>query len=225
MFEGMTIYLVPAQRGCYELYSEPPDKDAHDAPPVGRVRRWMHAANQQWQVLVAQAREGGAIGWFARWRDRIVSTLAESIAEQRTLWALRGQQSAMVHMPAPLSADEARSLLMTNMANARRHHLLWLIVDTVIFVVSGVLALVPGPNLIAYYFAFRSVGHLQSWRGARQGADVISWSFAHDPALTELAELVDVPRTARASRVEAIAERLNLRHLAAFFDRVAVPSA
>ncbi len=83
----------------------------------------------------------------------------------------------------------------------------------------------PGPNLIAYYFAFRVVGHLQSWRGARQAMERIAWSFTPDPGLAELASLVDQPREARAPRVEAIAERLNLPHLVAFFDRVAVPSA
>ena len=39
----------------------------------------------------------------------------------------------------------------------------------VLLIVSGVLALVPGPNVLAYYFAFRVVGHWLSMRGARQG--------------------------------------------------------
>ena len=33
---------------------------------------------------------------------------------------------------------------------------------------SGLLFLVPGPNVIAYYFAFRMVGHYFSLRGARK---------------------------------------------------------
>lgn len=220
----MMVYLVPARRGRYELYSEAPEPEEAAPPPDGRVRRWLHTANERWHALVAQARRGDGSGWFSQTRDRIVCALAESIAEQRTLWALRGQRRATLHMPLALDAADARTLLMSDLADARRHHLRWLIVDTIIFTVSGVLALVPGPNLLAYYFAFRCVGHLQSWRGARQGVDVITWTFVHDAELTELLELVDVPRTARASRVLAIAERLHLRHLADFFDRVAVPS-
>ncbi len=224
----MTIYLVPARRGRYELYSEAPEIDetaAAQPPPEGRLRRWMQRANEQWHHLVTQARQGRGRGRFARWRDRFVCALAESIAEQRTLWALRGETTTTVQMPATLEVDQARALLMTNLADARRHHLRWLIVDTIIFAVSGVLALVPGPNLLAYYFAFRCIGHLQSWRGARQGMDAIAFTFVHDHDLTALTALVDVPRTMRAPQVEAIAERLNLRHLADFFDRVAVPSA
>lgn len=220
----MTIYLVPARSGRYELYSEAPELEESSAPPEGRFRRWLHRANEQWAVLVAQAREGRAVGWFARLRDRVIGALAESIAEQRTLWALRSATAVLVLTPSAVSREDARKFLQADLAHARRHHLRWLIVDSVIFVVSGVLALVPGPNLIAYYFAFRCVGHLQSWRGARQGMDGVTWTFEVDAALTELRALVDVPRSDRAPRVHAIAERLNLRHLAAFFDRVAVPS-
>lgn len=224
----MTIYLVPARRGRYELYSEAPDAEAEGAaepPATGWFRRWLQQANERWHALVVQARQGRGTGWFARWRDRVVSALAESIAEQRTLWALRHEAATTVQMPATLNPAEARALLMANLADARRHHLRWLIVDTIVFIVSGVLALVPGPNLLAYYFAFRCVGHLQSWRGARQGMDAVAWTFVADENLTALTALVDVPRLTRAPQVEAIAERLNLRHLADFFDRVAVPSA
>lgn len=220
----MRIYLVPAHRGRFEVYSEPVEGDEETPPPEGRFRRWLHAGNQQWHALVTQARQGGGTSLWARTRDRIICLLAESIAEQRTLWALRREVAAEVHMPSFLSATDARARLMADLAKARTHHLRWLVVDSLLFVGSGVLALVPGPNLIAYYFAFRCVGHLQSWRGARQGSDVIQWTFVPDPALSELSQLVDLPRQARAARVEAIAERLNLPHLADFFDRVAVPS-
>src|SRR5436190_1733744 len=79
----------------------------------------------------------------------------------------------------------------------------------------------PGPNVIAYYLAFRVVGHFNSWRGARHGTARTAWSLHLDANLGELASLVDQPRELRASRVEAIAARLNLRRLSAFFDRVA----
>jgi hypothetical protein len=100
----------------------------------------------------------------------------------------------------------------------------WLIVDLLLLTISGILAIVPGPNLLAYYFMFRVFGHLRSWRGARHGTEAVVWSFEADASLTELGSLVDVPRDARAPRVAAIAERLNLPHLSVFFDRVAVPS-
>lgn len=220
----MTVYLVPGGRCRYELYSEAPEVEVVETEPQGRIRRWVQRAGEEWRELVARAQHGGSDTWFGRWRDRIVCTLAESIAEQRTLWALRGVDAAAVFMPSSLTADEARASLMATFLHARRYHLRWLAIDGLIFVATGVLAIVPGPNVLAYYFLFRVVGHLQSWRGARQGMDRIAWTFTPDAALAELASLVDQPREARARRVEAIAERLNLPHLAAFFDRIALPS-
>jgi hypothetical protein len=100
----------------------------------------------------------------------------------------------------------------------------WLLIDLVLFVASAPFALVPGPNILAYYLAFRLVGHIQSWRGARQGMERVTWSFEPDAGLAELQRLVDVPRAERAPRVEAIAAELKLPRLSAFFDRVAIPS-
>ena len=85
-------------------------------------------------------------------------------------------------------------------------------------------ALIPGPNLLAYYLAFRVIGHIQSWRGARHAMERTRWTLESDDHLAELAALVEQPREVRASRVAAIAEQLNLSRLSAFFDRVAVRS-
>ena len=218
------IFLVPAGRDRFELYSETPEEPGpapahHD----GRLRRLIHAAVEQWHQLVDAARRGTSGGRFSRWRDRVICRLAESIAEQRTLWSLRDRTATTIRHPATLDRERARTALRQILADARRHHLRWLIVDLVLFVASGILFFVPGPNLIAYYIAFRLFGHLQSWRGARQSMDVIQWAFEPDEGLAELASLVDVPRDARAPKVEAIAARLNLPRLSAFFDRVAVP--
>jgi len=217
-----TVFLVPAGRDWFELYSEPPEETsaapAHDA---GRVRRWMHAANLRWHGLVDHARRGESDGAIGRWRDAMICRLAESIAEQRTLWAMRRQPAAVLEYPSTIDEARARRVLDRALASARLHHGRWLIVDLLLFIASGVLFFVPGPNVVAYYLAFRVAGHFNSWRGARYGLAETAWSLHSDADLGELASLVDEPREARAPRVEAIAERLNLRRLSAFFDRVA----
>lgn len=225
MTDPITVFLVPAGHDRFELYSEAPD-DSPAAPAQHdrAFRKWAHRASVRWHALVEAARHGSPVGRLARWRDRIVSRLAETIAEQRTLWALRDQSSAVLHCPSSLESGRPRAILHAVLAHARRHHLRWLIIDLILFVASGILFFVPGPNLVAYYIAFRLVGHLQSWRGARQAIERVTWAFEPDSGLAELASLVDVPRAARAPRVAAIAARLNLPRLSAFFDRVAVPS-
>jgi hypothetical protein len=222
----MTVYLVPAGRDRYELYSEAPD-ELPEAPAdhEGVLRRWAHKSSVKWHELVDTARRGGALSRFGHWRDTVICRLAETIAEQRTLWALRLQTSARLDYPSRLDQATARAILDRYLAHSRQHHLRWLVLDSILFVLSGILFFVPGPNLVAYYFLFRLIGHLQSWRGARQAMERITWGMEPDQGLEELASLVDIPRAARASRVAAIAERLNLPRLSAFFDRVAVPTS
>lgn len=228
----LVVYLVPAAQGRFELYSEAPDgPDGADEPTdgatgrPGRFRRAVLAASAQWHDWVERARQGGDHGRIARWRDRIVRALAESIAEQRTLWALRNRLSVEARYPSALDDARAKHVVHAALGHARRHHLRWWLVDAVGFVCSALLMPIPGPNVVAFYFAFRLVGHWQSWRGAKHALERSVWRFEADASLAELAGLVDVPREVRAARVEAIAERLQLARLSAFFDRVAIPSA
>jgi hypothetical protein len=221
----MIVYLVPAGGDRFELYSEAGEEPSPaPAREDGRLRRWAHAASVQWHQIVETARRGRAKGRLARWRDAVVCRLAESIAEQRTLWALRNQIAAVLRFPGNVPEARAKGELERAVAAARRHHFRWLVIDGILFVSSVVFFFVPGPNIVAYYFLFRLIGHLQSWRGARQAMELVAWSLTPDPGLAELASLVDVPRAERRPRVEAIAERLNLQRLASFFDRVTVAS-
>ncbi len=218
----MRVDLLPIGRDRYELYSEPPDDDGDAIErPEGRFRRWAHTASVRWHSVVDAARRDTSTGRLARWRDRIVCRLAETIAEQRTLWALAPESGATLLFPASMPPADARAALDRALAAARRHHGLWLGVDLPIFIVSAVLAPIPGPNIIAYYLAFRVVGHFLSWRGARHALREIAWTLQGDASLAELASLVNMPRDQRAARVHAIAKQLNLRRLSAFFQRMA----
>lgn len=223
------IYLVPLGSGRFELYSEPPDDHPDPAEQSGDgdgfIKRQFHTVQEKWRETVHTARRREPSGSrFAQFRDWAVCRVAESIAEQRTLWSLRHALEATLVHQSNLSDTAAADRRKAILARARRHHGWWLIVDGVLFVASGALMLIPGPNVFAYYFGFRLIGHYLSWRGARQALDLTRWTARAEPALDELATLADVARDARASRVEAIAEALKLPRLAAFFDRAAVPA-
>jgi hypothetical protein len=221
------IFLVPAGPNRFELYSEAPDEPLHaPAAHEGRLRHLAHVVLVKWHHLVDAARRGSAAGRLVRWRDHIVCRLAESIAEQRTLWSLRERTAATIRYPATIAEEQARRVLNATLDEARRHHLKWLIIDAVLCAITGpLLFFIPGPNVVGIYFLLRVIGHYLSWHGAKQAMESIAWRFEPDQNLAELAALVNVPRAARAPRVEAIAERLNLPRLSAFFDRVAVPSS
>jgi hypothetical protein len=104
-------------------------------------------------------------------------------------------------------------------------HRRWLVIDTVGLIASGPIALIPGPNVLAYFFAFRVFGHWLSMRGATQGLRRVAWSGRPCPPLTELRDLASLEPSAREARIRDVADRLRLEHLATFFARVAVRHA
>ncbi len=96
-------------------------------------------------------------------------------------------------------------------------------IDSLGLIASAALMLLPGPNLVAYYFAFRIVGHFLSVRGARQGLAKVQWHPEASAPLSALRAMVAVAPEARAARVDAVAATLQLEHLASFFQRTATP--
>jgi hypothetical protein len=220
------IYLVPLGAGRFELYSEPPDDEPPSgARPEGFFRSRIHRLQDLWREAVHTSRQRDRSGGrFARARDWAVSSIVEMVAEQRTLWSLRDAASATLVYPSDFAARQELAERDRILVHARRHHGMWLLLDGALFAGSGVFVLVPGPNVLAYYFAVRVVGHYLCWRGAGQALTRTRWETRPEPALAELGSLVNIPRDARAPRVAEIAIDLKLPRLAAFFDRAAVPA-
>jgi hypothetical protein len=150
-----------------------------------------------------------------------VRRIAESMAEQRTLWSLGGVTAAELIYPDDLSDASAATVREGLLRHSRQHHGRWLLANLAGTALTAVLVLLPGPNLIGYYFAFRVAGHYLAWRGARQALDRTSWRGVPEPALTELGALAHLPCEARSEDVDRLATRLHLPKLAAFFESVA----
>ena len=67
--------------------------------------------------------------------------------------------------------------------------------------------------------------HYLSWRGARHGLDVTHWQAEPDDALVDLRHALSLEAGERERQVHAVAARLQLPHLARFFERIAAGSA
>ena len=235
----MDVFLVPTGADRYELYCEVPDiQPEFDATiPRGRVAafvaRSVHRLSEFFHKVVTEAErerrkaraERAHYGWFARQRARFMRFIAESIAEQRLLWHLRGETNARLLHPDDLDAAQAERVMRQIIGRDFDKHQFWLIFDLLGLLGSFLLVPIPGPNIILYYFAFRVVGHYFSLRGARQGLNVVTWQMEPSAPLTELRRVATLAGTARDARVSEIAGRLHLEHLATFFDRTAIPTA
>jgi hypothetical protein len=144
------------------------------------------------------------------------------VAEQRLLWQLRRETEAVLVYPADVPEAEAWTRLRSALVRDRDRHRFWLVVDALLAAVTGLLFVVlPGPNLVAYYFVFRFVGHYLAWRGARRGLDGVAWRTLPHPALVELRAALALPPPERDRRVRALAAQLGVPELAVFLRRPA----
>lgn len=222
--------MVPIGPDRYELYCEVAhDPEVIEPATSGFFGRLKHKFTVM--LRAAEERRHGHAGetvdrtWFGRLQTRIMAWVAERIAEQRLLWNLRGESEVLAMHPDDMTFDQAQSLIHRMLQRDYDRHQVWLVVDALLFVASGVFFFIPGPNLVAYYFGFRLVGHWLSMRGASQGLHRVSWSGRSCPPLTDLRRVAAMPPGERENHVHAIAARLRLQRFSTFFERVALGRA
>jgi len=227
----MDVFLVPVAPDRYELYCEEPDEPdspADEGTPPGFFRRLGLRFREQ-LAEAERARPSGTQpgdvhpSLLGHAKARTLRWIAESIAEQRLLWQLRGKDAARLVHPDDVTEAQARELLKRSLQRDWERHRFWLVIDSLGAAGSALLILVPGPNVIGYYFLFRLVGHYFSVRGARQGLTAVTWTHEPSAPLSLLRTLVDETPDARAERVHEVASTLRLEHLASFFQRTATP--
>jgi hypothetical protein len=220
--EPLIVFLVPLGGQRYELYCERHHTGPDEAPAAGG---WFAGLREKFSTMLRQAEEGQetaspSAGLLARLRARMMAWVAERVAEQRLLWNLRGRETAIVTHADDLPLEQVLEIVRQSLRADHRRHMRWLIVDTVLFVGSGIFFFIPGPNLIAYFFAFRLVGHWLSMRGAAQGRDTVSWTGRPSRAMTALRAAIARPAHDRARAIEPLARELGLLRLTVFVDRM-----
>ena len=227
----MEIFLIPVGPEQYELYCEISHEGALEPgpAPAGLLARLWSRFVQMLKAADARQHGGGEsdapLGWAGWLKERMLAWVAERIAEQRFLWHLRKQTAAVAAHPQDMPFDQVMVFIRRTLRLDHQRHRRWLIIDSLLLAVSGLLALVPGPNLIAYFFAFRVVGHYLSMGGAAQGLHHIAWTGRPCPPLSELRDMAHLEPAAREARIHDVAARLRLRQFSTFFERVAVRNA
>jgi len=231
------VFLIPLRplsaSGTPEfvLYCEPPpdpiEPEVEGAPRRGLFTRWVARFKQamaegeeeerRQEAGYPESQMGTRAGRFMKRK------LAGAVAEHRLLWTLRHHTTARLHHPDTVASDRALTWAVGEFRRDFSKHRLWCIIDGLIVVASAPLALVPGPNVLAYFFIFLSVGHYFSLRGAQQGMKRETWIIEASPALQGLREALSLPEQEREARVAAAARALGLERLSAFVRRV-VPS-
>ena len=223
----MDVFLIPVGPDRYELYCETTDEDPSAASDHDRgffrglMRRFREMLASAERERQSESAPEAASGLLARLKSRAKRMIAETIAEQRLLWHMRRQSAARLTYPSDLDESRAMPIVRKALQSDFEKHRWWFVINCVLFAFGALLTLLPGPNLVAYYFAFRLVGHFLSLRGARQGLRGVAWTTESSAPLAELRTLATADRVQRRPRVDEVAASLQLEHLAHFFDRVA----
>jgi hypothetical protein len=231
----MDVYLIPVGSDRYELYCE----DVHEEPLSGTVVEapgMFAGLVERFKTALARVEHerhaGGAAvpseerrGWTRRVKTRMLCWIAEKIAEQRLLWRLRSQRGATLLFPDDLSDQDAMAIVRRMLQREADRHLRWLLIDGLIFIATGIVAIIPGPNLLAYYVGFRVVGHYLSMRGARHGLRHVRWEEQPSALLARLRQAVALSDLERELQVREVESQLRLQHLTSFFRRTAVRTA
>ena len=221
----MDVYLVPVGVDRHDLYCEVSSPEPDDVEPPSSTSSLWSRMTDAFRRAVAEGEQARADGDGDPSRGRIRRTitrkLAEAVAEQRLLWHLRRQADARLFhpddVPSAEALDRSRAIITADRDKHRKRY----IINGVLLVLSAPIALVPGPNVLAYYFAFRTVGHYLSKRGADQGLSRVCWTASPCPPLTTLRQVLSLEPLERARRVDEIAGLLGLERLPLFVAGVA----
>ncbi len=188
----MDVYLLPRGNGQCFLYTDDVLPSSTNPPAV---------TDPFSKKALAHARR--AVEWASERRRR----------REHLLRSLSAVERVRVHFAAALSEDHARAVYDGLLAAAIRKHRKWMVASVVGIPVSIPLTLMPGPNLVLGYLAWRSVSHYRSRRAGQRAAE-LPVELIPNPVLSELLRLVE-RRTSfpKKPRIRALGQRIGLADL------------
>jgi hypothetical protein len=222
----LDVYLVPIARDRYECYYEAEDVEEETVDPAeqGFFARMRRRFNEQ-LIEAEEARHQKAIEepktFLGRTHKRMLRWIAERIAEQRLLWHLRTAQAATLHASSDLLPRDAEWLMREAMKRDADFHRNRLIPHTILLILSGAVAVIPGPNVLGYLFTFTVVGHFLAWRGAVNALNKVAWTVVPNAAITDLRHAFSLADEPRHRLIKEVARRLHMPKMALFVERMA----
>lgn len=163
------IYLLSIDQRRFFFYadeSEPPDDrpegdDSARGTPAG-WRGWLH---DRWRRIqsVWERSDAGAVRWTRRTWDWMHSW---AHPDETMLSRLRSARRIELHHPASRGVEEVRKLWGEYLNHRWWRHILWMSANGLVAPPAiATLWVLPGPNVIGYWFAYRAIHHALIVRG------------------------------------------------------------
>jgi len=165
------IYLLLIDKERFFFYSDE-SESSHDegegddssSPARPGLRGWVHDRYSKFKSAWQHA-DSGAMLWMRRAWDWLQSWAHPDEAMLARLWSTRRID---LHHPAARPGDEVRAIWKHYVGQQWRRHLVWLSCNGAIAPFAFWLFILPGPNLIGYWFAYRTIHHLLVVWGIRR---------------------------------------------------------
>lgn len=214
----MKIYLLSLDGGRCVFYSEGPEMVAEieaTAPRRG-IRGWAERRYKSLQAILTESEKG--VGLRVR---RIWEWLQKRIPpDEPMLRALRGVRAIVLHHPLTFTEEETRSLWIDYLKSRQGRHMFWFIMNALVSPLTLLLAPLPGPNVIGYWFVYRAVCHLLARLGARNArSEQVSTKFLSTDALDGSFGVTD------NERIASLSSSFGLGGLDDFIKRIAAKKA
>lgn len=214
----MKIYLLNLDGGRCVFYSEGPEtaSEKEIAAPRRGLRGWAERRYKSLQVVLTESEKG--VGLRVR---RIWEWLQKRIPpDEPVLRALRGVNAVVLHHPPTFTEEETRSLWQAYLKSRQGRHMFWFVINALVSPLTLLLAPLPGPNIIGYWFVYRSACHMLARLGARNArSEQVTTEFLANGELDGAVGVKD------EERIASLSSSFGLQGLDEFIKRIAARKA
>jgi hypothetical protein len=183
----LRVLLVPVEPDLRVFHAQESESEDAESTRPG-VRGWAERRLRRVKEGFQHSQNGAARSTrrFWSWLNRWIHP------DEPLLGRVRSAVRVAVEHPSSLTEREAREAWTALIASGRRRHGTWFVVNALIAPLSVLLAPLPGPNLIGYWFAYRAWQDGMILLGIRRvSIGTVEITFQHNP---DLASVGDDPR-------------------------------
>lgn len=162
---------------------------------------------------------------IARTKTRILQIYSQiekhfPIAERISRRLRRAASVEIIHPPT-VAEDEAQRRFTELLRSEFGKQLIWTAVDTTLALLSIPLALLPGPNIIFYFFAARAFTHIMALQGISGYPKRLERGQARLESRSEerLARLEELILSGQVDGIDELGRQLGLSQLCSFYQR------
>jgi hypothetical protein len=157
------IYLLLIDDEQFFFYSDESEaarEQVVDGIPAERAASglagWLHVRLNRFK-MAWHDRRFGVTSWLRRAWDWLHSW---SHPDEWMLSQLRTAKIIELHHPTSQTGDEVLAIWQNYVSRQTNRHLVWLAINGAAAPFSIVFAILPGPNVIGYWFLYRAIHHL-----------------------------------------------------------------